>query len=348
MFRRILAGFLATALAAPSALFADGCEACEEEACPRYSLRLEAMGLKRSTPEDRVFATQEDAGGGSPSATVLDATDFGQDFEYGGRLALGLRMSHKMSFELAAYGVIPSEQDKNRQGADDLDTPFAVNGNTDDLALPVGFQAGSDFQQDDLISVGFDSRTWSVETNMWNELCEPHSTICARVGGGLRFIELDEDLDYLVEDDFGGGDPTSSFRVDNKLTNRLGGLQVGGSVWMQPTHSLSIGVEAKVGAFANFMDRDSSLTRGDGLIGVDEEGSSVGFATVFEVSVETRWDITPNIGVVAGYRFVQVNGAALATENLQTNLSDTGEYQDIRDDGSLYWHGPFVGAEIRF
>ncbi|MEK7867032.1 MAG: hypothetical protein AAB434_10145 [Planctomycetota bacterium] len=348
MFRRILAGLLATALAVPSLALAEGCGQCEEEACPRFSLRLEAIGLKRSTPEDRVLATEQAAGGLPPSATVLDATDFGQEFEYGGRLALGYRMSHTMSLELAAYGTTPSEQNKSRNGADTLDTPFAVNGITNNLALPVGFQGASDFQRNEFVEVGFDSSTWSVETNMWNELCAPHSSICARVGGGLRFIELDEDLDYFVDDAVAGAGDDSSFTVDNMLKNRLFGLQVGGGVWAHPTHTLAIGVEAKVGAYANWMERDSNLVRGDGLVGVDEEGSAIGFATVFEVSAETRWDITPNIGLVAGYRFVQVNGAALATENLQFNLSDTGEYQDIRDDGSVYWHGPFVGAEVRF
>ena len=346
MYRRTPHGFMAAVLTIASLALADDCGQCPGDPCNRFTLRLEGIGLKRSTPEDRVLAIQgTDA---PPSRTVLDATDFGQDFEYGGRLALGMRMSPAWTLELAAFGTTPSEQDKSRTGDDDLDTPFAVNGATGDLALPTGFQGGSDFQQDEFVEVGFDSNAWSVETNMWKELCAPHSNLCGRVGGGLRYIDFSEDLDYLVDDSLPVAADDTSFTIDNSFTNHLFGLQIGGGVWMHPTHTLAIGVEAKIGAYANLVERDSSLVRGDGLVGIDEEGSEIGFATVFEVSAKTRWDITPRIGIVAGYRFVQVGGAALATENLQFNLSDAGEYQDIRDDGSVYWHGPFLGAEVRF
>lgn len=347
MSRRILHGCLAALLGLQGLTLADDCGPCPDDPCSRFSLRLEAIALKRSTPEDRVLATER-VGAAGPAITTLDATDFGQEFEYGGRLAMGFRASHSVTLELAAYGVSPSEQNKSRSGASTLDTPFAVRGDTGDLALPAGFQGPNDFQENDFVEVGFDSQTWSVETNMWNELCAPHSKFSGRVGGGLRFIEFDEDLDYFVDDDLVGPGDASSFTLDNDIKNHLFGLQVGGGAWLQPTPSLAVGVEAKVGAYANWMERDSNLVRGDGLVGVDEEGSDIGFATVFEVSAQTRWDITPRIGLVAGYRFVQVNGAALATENLQFNLSDTGEYQDLRDDGSVYWHGPFLGAEVRF
>ncbi len=350
MFRRILAGFLATALAAPSILFANGGGECQEEVCARYSLRLEALGLKRSSPEDRVLAT-DSVGAAGPGNTVLDATDFGQEYEFGGRLVMGLRMSPCWTIELSAFGTAPSEQNKSRRddvAPDTLDTPFAVRGDTGDLLLPTGFEGGSEFQQNEFVEVGFDSMLWSVEVGAWKDLRQPHSTVSARFGGGLRWFELDEDLDYFVDDALAGAGDDSSFTLDNNLKNHLIGVQVGGGVWMHPAPSLAAGVEAKVGAYANWMERDSNLVRGDGLVGIEERGDALGFATVFEVSAETRWDVTPRIGLVAGYRFVLVNGAALGTENLQFNLSDPGEYQDIRDDGSVYWHGPFVGAEFRF
>lgn len=347
MFRRVLAGFLAIAMAAPSLVFADGCGHCEEQVNARFSLRLEAIGLKRSTPEDRVLAA-ESVGAAGPGITALDATDFGQEFEFGGRLIMGYRMSPDWTIELSGYGTTPSEQNKERLSDSNLETPFAVRGDTGDLLLPTGFQGLNDFQQNEFVEVGFDSQIYSVEADMWRELCAPHSNLSGRVGGGLRWVELDEDLDYFVDDDLPGPGDQSSFTVDNDIKNHLIGLQFGGGVWMHPTHSLAVGVEAKVGAYANWMERNSNLVRGDGLVGIDEESSEVGFATVFEVSAETRWDVTPRIGLVAGYRFVQVNGAALGTENLQENLSDPGEFQDLRDDGSAYWHGPFVGAEVRF
>ncbi len=309
-----------------------------------WDLRLEGLALVRDEPAGRPLAIEQLVG--SAGETVSDAEDLEQGFEPGARLAAGLRLGRGWRVEVSGFWVEESDATDTETRAGTLNTPFAVRGDTGDLLLPDGFQGGFDFQQADLVRTEFDSRIYDVEAGLWRGW--GHGRVTGTAGGGLRFFELDEDLTYLLDDSIANGAGDTLFTLDNRIRNHLIGAQVGGGVRLQAAGPLSFGIDARAGLFADWMERDSSLVRGDGVVGMDTGGDEVGLATVLEVSGEARFDVTGRVSVVLGYRLLQVNGAALATENLQENLSDAAEYQDLDDDGSAFWHGPFFGVEIRF
>lgn len=311
----------------------------------RFDLRLEAFALVREEPAERPLAIEQLVG--SAGETVSDAEDLDQGFEPGARLVTGYRLGRGWRIEASGFWLGESDESDTESRAGTLDTPFAVRGDVPgDLFLPNGFQGGFDFQGNDLIRTEFDSQAFGAEAGLWRGWGQGRVT--GTVGGGLRFFELDEDLTYTVDDSLANAGGDTIFTLANDIDNHLMGAQVGGGVRIQALDFLSFGVDARAGLFANWMERDSSLVRGDGVVGIDSGGDDVGFATVFEVSGDVRCDVTCRVSVVLGYRLMQVNGAALATENLQENLSDPEEYRTLGDDGSVLWHGLFFGVEIRF
>lgn len=311
----------------------------------RFDLRLEALELVREDPAERPLAIEQLVG--SAGETVSDAEDLDQGFEPGARLVLGIRLGRCWRIEASGFWLDESDETDTESRAASLDTPFAVRGDVPgDLFLPTGFQGGFDFQGNDLIRTELDSRVFGAEAGLWRSWGE--SCLTGTVGGGLRFLELDEDLTYTADDSLANPSGDTFFTLANAIDNHLMGAQVGGGVRMQAFDLLSFGLDARAGLFANWMERDSSLVRGDGLVGIEGGGDDVGFATVLEVSGDARCEVTGRVSMVLGYRLMQVNGAALATENLQENLSDPEEYQTLGGDGSVFWHGLFFGVEIRF
>ena len=313
-----------------------------------YTLRLETIALERSDGEKRPLAIEEVAAPGA-GRTILDAAGFDQDYQIGGRFVAEFRLQQGWELEFSGYSVVDSDSEKRASSNGALDTPFAAGPAIgDNLFLPAGFQGAFDFQNVDLIVTRLDSRMYTLEADFLHRWRTRDGCFSGALGAGARYLDLDEDLKYTVDDTIAVATGDDRFVLDNDLHNRMIGAQAVAHLSCRVSRSFYLTAEARLGAMLDWTRRESSLVRDDGRVGIAATGDAFGFAMLVELTAGARWQVSPRVDIVAGYRLLDVEGASLATENLQGNLSNPDEYRSVRDGGDVYWHGPFVGVEIRF
>lgn len=321
---------------------------CHHETAASCTLTLETIWLERSNGEKRPLAIAEVAAPGA-GRTILDAVDLDQEYELGGRFVAEFHLQQGWELEFSGYSVAESKSERQAASNAALDTPFAAGPAIgDNLFLPAGFQGAFDFQNVDLIVASLDSRMYTLEADLLRRWRTHDRSFSGALGGGVRYLDLDENLRYTVDDTVAIAPGDDRFVLDNDLHNRMLGAQAVATLSCRVSSSFFLTAEARLGLMLDWTRRDSSLVRDDGRVGIAADGDAFGFAMLVELSAGARWRVTPRVWMVAGYRVLDVEGASLATENLQGNLSSRDEYRDVRDGGDVYWHGPFVGLEIRF
>jgi len=155
---------------------------------------------------------------------------------------------------------------------------------------------------------------------------------------GLRFLKVDESLDWRAQDIAVAG-ADGSYLVDTE--NNLFGFQMGtGTTYQAPRWS--IGGTVKGGVFVN---PALGLTRldftaddtGDANLRLREQQLSF----VGEFKLQGRYHILPNVSVRAAYEMLLVTSAALAP----TQATFTTDTTYLNTTGNPFYHGASFGVE---
>jgi hypothetical protein len=178
------------------------------------------------------------------------------------------------------------------------------------------------------------SRIHTAEANMRRELGD-HLALLA----GFRYVDLHEQVDGTFTTP---GLADSRFITSN-TDNHLYGFQLGGELGFNLGKINLTGV-GKAGIFSNQAD----LT----LYGSDETAAVGGvkgqLAFLGEVDLIASYCITDTIAVRLGYQAMWLSGAALAIDQFEMP-SDLGPPSwHPATQGSLFYHGAFLGVEISF
>jgi hypothetical protein len=179
------------------------------------------------------------------------------------------------------------------------------------------------------------SRIHSAEANLRHDLGDRLSLLA-----GFRYIDLHEQINGTFT---AAGVADSQFITSN-TDNHLYGFQLGGELVIINMQKFIVAGIGKAGIFSNQAD----LT----LYGSDE-GAAVGgvkgqLAFLGEVDLVASYCINEFMAVRLGYQAMWLSGAALAVDQFEmpSNLGPPSWHPDTQ--GSLFYHGAYLGVEISF
>jgi len=149
-----------------------------------------------------------------------------------------------------------------------------------------------------------------------------------------------------------------NMNYDVRSRNSLTGFQIGGDLWANVVPGVRLGADLKAGVYGNYANQ------GTNIISVDSVGTATSFSEsvdgndismIAEANLMFLWRLGPHWTIKSGYNLLFLEGVALAPENFNTtppNILTTGgaftfppRASTLNDDGNVFYHGAFMGAE---
>lgn len=206
-----------------------------------------------------------------------------------------------------------------------------------------------------------DDQIHNVEINLFREgmLCDPCNPLDVNWGIGLRFFRFDEHLVFgALHQGTWGADPTQEAYINIRDENNLLGCQFTVDLNYYLSPNWRVFVTPRVGIYANHIEQNFQVYRGDGVVGSSDDPQLPGrfpvrsrtdalsFLTQLDVGV--NWSITRNWGVALGYRAVVATGIGLSDNQVPPYLVDMPEIGHIDYNGELILHGAFASVTYNF
>jgi hypothetical protein len=297
-----------------------------------WTVQADALWLQRSAGSNLFLG--ETAIGGSPGPTVdtLSAGDANFKFQPGVRLALGLRASDFISWELLYFGL--------------------QNWNSSQTIFPDPFNAGtlaiSPYTQVDKLIGGFDqSLGYTYSSQLHNAEFNGRYTLLNQGPwllqglAGFRYLQWNENFNLTGVDQFYG----VTENINSRTHNYLVGAQIGGDMradWRR----FSFAMTGKAALFANFIQAQQSNlgssglsnVPGGGILPIDSSNHMTGVAEVLDFSAIATYRIGQHVALRGGYQLLYVNGLALAPNQLSGSSHS----------GGVFLQGPTAGLEINW
>jgi putative beta barrel porin BBP7 len=159
---------------------------------------------------------------------------------------------------------------------------------------------------------------------------------------GLRYLNLDEMLDWTAEDRIGTANVNEGGFYFVETHNHMFGTQLGGSLGYETARWSVIG-SAKAGGYWNRIHLHSSFdlnrtTEFDGFTNSSEDDLSF----VGEAQLVAKWHLRPNVSLRTGLELMFVDSVALAPH--QVNFIPGG-YTAIANSGDSVFLGTSFGVE---
>jgi hypothetical protein len=192
----------------------------------------------------------------------------------------------------------------------------------------------------------------NVEINFlrWSANCDP----CARLQTsglvGVRYFQFREGWELASSDNDPtfGVDPTGEAYYNINVDNDMLGVQIGGRASYCITQRLSAYAAPRVGVFWNNISHRSSITSGDGQTALDISSDRDVWSLLAQLDVGGNLQVTPNIGLWAGYRVVAISGIALADDQVPYLADDLFGISDIDHNANLVLHGVMGGVTVTY
>lgn len=353
----------------PRACLSDSCvpSTCPTNRIPTWYSSAEVLGLYRDETRDVVFQRN-----GTTGADVLRSDNFDIDFDAGTRLVVGRSLGDWYRIEgtyFGTFGWSDTVAARNldaitrpaQPGTGNLYSPFSNFGN------PQGI-AGVDFNT--FANVGYGSSFANAEINLRRRvrMMSPHRLAHTSrhnegepylfqeraelsVLLGMRYVNLDDSLNYLTQSNLPVGGTVNSVLLTT--TNDLIGPQIGFMSQFLAMPRTWVDIEGKAGIFANDIQLQSTFQRTNnaGAVIGAFEGTDQGNHTSFlgELMMHFNHQFTPRLTLRAGYNAVWLTDVALATQNFSNdiNLTASGPVQ-LQHRGNTLLHGPSLGIVLGF
>jgi hypothetical protein len=290
-----------------------------------WYILTDALALQRDSGDESNFATL-----GTPTNSVLGSSDL--DFEHQGglRTLVGRQFGERYAVEGTYFGLMTwDESESVRDPAATLFSPFSNFGNPGALA---------DFDNNDFASIRTESSLDNIEISIRQWLYTPPSMMRASALYGVRYMTVNENFEYRTES------AVADNAIDVRTENHLIGFQFGGSLEFYVEPRAWITFEAKGTMCNNAGEQQTTGTIGAAAAPLNNfaEDNRTGF--IGDISLTVMYAFTRHTVGRIGYQAMWVEGLALASENLETNVPTlTLGPSDLVHDGSLIYHGPFVG-----
>jgi len=312
----------------------------DEPASPRWSVQAEALFLDRDIPDvvttvDR--ATDEEFG----------TDDLSFDLDTGIRWRIGYHFSPANSVEFGGFGLI------NHQDVDSF-TSSILSPSGEVLRAAFNPDAtdpeASNFAQTFRQSINYSAETTNLELNYRHTLPRSSGGWQGSLLAGLRYLSLTEDFRLTSTDedpDIFPGTSVGRYRID--ADNDGIGLQVGGDLSYQFAQNFDIALRFRTGLLLNNASQDSEIRNdlGGQTVTTDGDGSNTEISPVVELGAFLNWALSRQVSLNAGYSFLLFGNMALAPEQFagSNNFSDS---LSGLDRGSVIYHGPSLGIQVRF
>jgi hypothetical protein len=328
------------------------CEQFEPD-CGVY-VHLGAIGLMREKFGHQPLAVADpqnlDTGVVPPAGQPLlfDTSFLPHNLQYGYKLTVGAQFEN-CSVEVGGFFM------SNRETLTGLIAP----GRIDVLATnaPFGFEGDNGlFLQDDRVILFRDTQLGSGELNF--RYCDKAVT-SAELILGVRYLDLRERLDFLVDDDgvtfplannLPNPNLVANYRVStkNRIIGPQCGFEYGGLVW---PGFLSLGMTAKGAWGVNFIEYGNELTRGapgfvGNGVGFGQSSDQVKFSQIYELGAFAEFHLLERARIRAGYQIIWLLDIANVQDNMDLNLAN--HEGPRKSNGSLYFHGPSLEFQWLF
>lgn len=275
---------------------------------------------------------------------VLSAKELLNDFEFtpGYRVSLGYMPTGKVTCELVYMDLRRWEAHSHVKGSNNLRFPFKSSKFTVDFTD--AFEAKGVYK----------SHYQEAEFNFWNHLTPRHgeyftgSWLC-----GFRYMDLKERFGLRFFNDKIPNtslfDPAnareSHYNIETK--NRMGVLQLGADLQMNPTKHWHWDVFVKTGPLLNYATVKAFLGDLGDTVTVrdfDKTVCKVGF--IIEPSVTLTYQFSAHFNIHAGYQLTYVSGLALAGDQFDKGITPDREFMNLN--GDMIIQGGFAGMGIGF
>jgi hypothetical protein len=176
---------------------------------------------------------------------------------------------------------------------------------------------------------------------------------------GARYFKFDEFLQFgsvSGGNEFGSAGGINEAYLDTDVENNLIGAQIGGRADWRLNPRWRVFAGTKLGVFANDINYDARLYRGDGALATfsstgntfDLHAHETDVSMLAQIDLGLSWDFTQHWSATVGYRAVGITGLALADDQIPAFLAAEQDWTDIDSNGSMILHGGFAGLEFRY
>jgi hypothetical protein len=211
--------------------------------------------------------------------------------------------------------------------------------------VPFGFEGTNGFLwgNADVMSVRLDSTFYNVELNTHFQGGGDNWTHDMMIGA--RYMNITEKLHYFTSDDAIqiGPVPFTDALLVHRAQNNLLGLHVGLGSSYQFNGMFGVSWEHRGGVYANLMDVNHVLQRGDGFFGFDNSVQKWDVAASYETGAFFHVNGS-FFRVKAGYEFKWLFNVATAENQFDFDLQAVRNKLDTN--GTLFYHGPTATLDI--
>jgi hypothetical protein len=314
------------------------------------------LGLKRQRLGHQTAAYFDSASGGvdtgnAPPAgarDILNFHDINPRYDSGVLFTLGYHWDTS-AVELSGFYLGQSSSSKLVVFPGSLDAPFNVNGAL--LNAPLGFEGDNGlWLQADIMRIRLQQSLASGEANYrwWLGTDSNFSWTL-----GVRYLNIYERFSFFTGDDDlefpmanGLPDPTRQATYSTTVKNQIVAPQVGCEWNVALNCWLAYSMTAKAAAGPNFLEVDTLLKRGDGLVGFAGHRANTIFSEVFEFGFFLDFSLMENCRLRAGYDLLWAADVADSTGQLDYNLAQPNGRR--HDHGSILYGGPLVELSLLF
>jgi hypothetical protein len=292
--------------------YVDACAPCNPY---EYAL-VEGLYMQRDG-DDRFTLSQD-----------FDMGDF--DFEFAPRITIGMVPDCVHGYEVSWTG--PFEWDMSGQlndAAFDIQTLLTPG-------LPVAGANLSTFSDATFQRQTYSVDYWSLEANK-----TLHGWDMAKLLAGFRYINYDEDYNYLTQNATGGG------LLRSAVDNQLFGLQVGMDLLFPVCCHGYSDFRARAGGFVNSVDSDVRLINAGSTV-IANFDDDTELAGIFEIGSGFRYQVGEILSLRAGVELWYLTGVATAPNQLSNGVMRPSTGRAIQADEDILFTGFTVGGELKF
>jgi hypothetical protein len=251
-----------------------------------------------------------------------------------------------------------------------LDASDSIRSETNQLSTPIdtgfvdiptpGLPAGAYFDNAREHRVSRDGEVHNVELNLIDFVTPTYGRdVQFKWLAGARFFKFDEFLQFASVssgNEFGSDGGLNEAYLDLDVENNLIGAQIGGRADWRVSQRWRLVAGTKVGVFANDINFDTRLYRGDGALATfsttgntfDLHAHKTDVSLLAQLDLGLAWDFSRHWSANVGYRAVGISGLALTDDQIPAFLAAQNDWTDIDSNGSMILHGGFAGLQFQY
>ena len=167
---------------------------------------------------------------------------------------------------------------------------------------------------------------------------------------GVRYFDYQQGTTFFTDDgsvlnNLGQANPLLQTNYLTNTYNRMVGPQIGLEYATRILYGFSFTSEAKTAFMANFMERNMSLSRGDGFNIFTRNKTNTGYSQLFQMGFNLEWNMFEKFKVRGGYNLLWLVGVAQSADLIDFNITNPVVNTNT---GSNFFQGPSIEFHFLF